>query len=270
MHILRRHGWELPEWLVTPEALVMGCRTALAGAGSLALAGTALAQRDGAPARNPKYVPGRDITGEKYATTYNNYYEYSDGKNLWEDAQALKQRPWTISLEGQLKEPRTLGIDDLLKQVQFEERVYRHRCVEAWAMTVPWTGFPLSELLSIAEPLGSARYVVFETAQDKTMPGLRSPFYPWPYIEGLAIDEAANDLAFISTGLYGKPPLRPRTGADLSHDNTLEIRLQVGQGAGKDQLHRQAARQFLAGDPVVRIDCFWANVNPAVAHPRWN
>ena len=162
----------------------------------------------------PKYAPGRDITPEKYATTYNNYYEFSDGKNLWEDAQSLKQRPWTISLEGQLKQPRTIGIDDLLKQVQLEERVYRHRCVEAWAMTVPWTGFPLSQLLTIAEPLGSAKYVVFETAQDKTMPGLRSPFYPWPYIEGLAIDEAANDLAFISTGLYGKP-LPPQNGGPI-------------------------------------------------------
>ena len=108
----------------------------------------------------------RDDADEKYATTYNNYYEFDDGKNLWRAAQVLKQRPWSISLEGMVKQPRTLDIDDLLKQVQLEERVYRHRCVEAWAMTVPWTGFPLGQLLSIAEPLGSAKYVVFETAQD--------------------------------------------------------------------------------------------------------
>jgi methionine sulfoxide reductase catalytic subunit len=268
MHILRRRGWELSGRLVTPEALVMGRRAALAGAGSLALAAPTLAQQDGAPARNPKYEPGRDITPEKYATTYNNYYEYSEGKNLWEDAQTLKQRPWTISLEGQLKQPRTIGIDDLLKQVQLEERVYRHRCVEAWAMTVPWTGFPLSQLLKIAEPLGSAKYVVFETAQDKTMPGLRSPFYPWPYIEGLAMDEAANDLTFISTGLYGKP-LPPQNGGP--------IRLTIPWKYGFKSAKALAKISFTDKRPVNFWQAiqsseygFWANVNPAVAHPRWS
>ena len=210
MHIMRRRGWELPERLVTPEALVMGRRTALAGAGlaavgwlaagSLAFAAPAMAQAAAELTPNPKYPPGRAITPEKYATTYNNYYEFSDSKDLWREAQALKQRPWSIQLDGMVKQPRTIDIDDLLKQVQVEERVYRHRCVEAWAMTVPWTGFPLSQLLKIAEPLGSAKYVVFQTLQDKSMPGLQTPFYPWPYIEGLAIDEAANDMAFISTG----------------------------------------------------------------------
>ena len=165
MHILRRRGWELPERLVTPEALVLGagraggCRSAGAGAWLPAAADALM--------RNPEIsAAGRDLTPEKYATTYNNYYEFSESKNLWQAAQGLKQRPWTISLEGEVKQPRTIDIDDLLKQVQLEERVYRHRCVEAWAMTVPWTGFPLSQLLKIAEPLGSAKYVVFETLQD--------------------------------------------------------------------------------------------------------
>ena len=111
--------------------------------------------------------------------------------------------------------PRTIAIDDLFKQVQFEERVYRHRCVEAWAMTVPWTGFPLSQLVKLADPLGSAKYVVFQTfAGQKSMPGLDSPFYPWPYIEGVTMEEAANDLAFISTGMYGKP-LPPQDGGPI-------------------------------------------------------
>src|SRR5262249_39073032 len=143
MLILRRRGWELPERLAAPEVLVLGRRAALAGAGSVALALPASGQTTTGQARNVKYAAGRDITPEKYATSYNNYYEFSEGKNLWEDAQVLKPRPWTISLEGMLKQPRTIDIDDLLKQVQLEERVYRHRCVEAWAMTVPWTGFPL-------------------------------------------------------------------------------------------------------------------------------
>jgi sulfoxide reductase catalytic subunit YedY len=268
MHILRRRGWELPERLVTPEALAMSRRAALAGAGSMVLASSAMAQPAAALTPNPKFVPGRDITPEKYATTYNNYYEYSESKNLWRDAQTLKQRPWTIRLEGMLKEPRTIDIDDLLKQVQLEERVYRHRCVEAWAMTVPWTGFPLSQLLKIAEPLGSAKYVVFETVQDKTMPGLSSPFYTWPYIEGLAIDEAANDLAFISTGLYGKP-LPPQNGGP--------IRLTLPWKYGFKSAKALVKISFTEKRPVNFWQTllpseygFWANVNPAVSHPRWS
>ncbi len=268
MHILRRHGWELPERLVTPEALVLGRRTALAGAGLVALGAPALAQQADSPARNPKFVAGREITPEKYSTTYNNYYEFSESKNLWQAAQALKQRPWTISLEGQIKQPRVIGIDDLLKQVQLEERVYRHRCVEAWAMTVPWTGFQLSQLLSIAEPLGSAKYVVFETAQQDTMPGLQSPFYPWPYIEGLTMDEAANELAFISTGLYGKP---------LAAQNGGPIRLTVPWKYGFKSAKSLVKISFTEKRPLNFWQAiqpaeygFWANVNPDVAHPRWS
>jgi sulfoxide reductase catalytic subunit YedY len=268
MHILRRPGWEVSERLVTPEALVLGRRAALAGAGSVALAAPALAQAAAAPERNPKYVAGREITPEKYATTYNNYYEFSEGKNLWEAAQVIKPRPWTISLEGQLKEPRTIAIDDLLKQVQVEERVYRHRCVEAWAMTVPWTGFPLSQLLKIAEPLGSAKYIVFETAQDPKMPGLQSPFYPWPYIEGLTLDEAANDLAFISTGMYGK---------SLPAQDGGPIRLTVPWKYGFKSAKALAKISFTEKRPVNFWQAiqpseygFWANVNPDVSHPRWS
>src|ERR1700761_20582 len=204
MHILRRHGWEIPASRVTPEAAMLQWRGLLAGAAAATIVGSGLIRRAhaapdaaGAPAatpaaapRNPKYVAGRNLTPETDATTYNNYYEFSDDKNLWKDAQALKQRPWSIQLVGMLAKPRTIDIDDLFKQVQFEERIYRHRCVEAWAMTVPWTGFPLSQLLKIAEPLGSAKYVMFETAQDKVMSGLDAPFYPFPYVEGVTIAEA--------------------------------------------------------------------------------
>jgi sulfoxide reductase catalytic subunit YedY len=261
MHVLRRRGWELSERLVTPAGLVLGRRAALAGAGSVALAAAA-------PAPNPKYVAGRDITPEKYSTTYNNYYEFSESKNLWEAAQVLKQRPWSISLEGQLKQPRTIDIDDLLKQVQLEERVYRHRCVEAWAMTVPWTGFPLSQLLKLAEPLGSAKYVVFETAQDKTMPGLNSPFYPWPYIEGLAIDEAANDLVFISTGMYGKA-LPPQDGGPIRLTVPWKYGFKSAKALIKISFTEKQPMNFWQAIQPQEYG-FWANVNPAVSHPRWS
>jgi sulfoxide reductase catalytic subunit YedY len=270
MNILRRRGWEVPERLVTPEALVLGRRAALAAAGgSLALGGPVLAQQAGAVPRNPKYQPGRDITEEKYATTYNNYYEFSEDKDLWREAQKLKQRPWAISLEGQLKQPRTIGVDDLLKQVQLEERVYRHRCVEAWAMTVPWTGFPLSQLLKIAEPLGSAKYVVFQTDQDsKQMPGLDSPFYPWPYIEGLAIDEAENDLAFISTGMYGKP-LPPQNGGPVRLTLPWKYGFKSAKALVKVSFTDKRPVNFWQAIQSSEYG-FWANVNPAVAHPRWS
>jgi sulfoxide reductase catalytic subunit YedY len=145
MHIVRRRGWEVTERQVTPEHVMLkkgafNRRSLLAGAGAITILPAIAARAD--VTANPAFTPGRAMTEEKYATTYNNYYEFSDGKNLWKDAQALKQRPWTIKLDGMLKQPRTIGIDDLLKQVSLEERIYRHRCVEAWAMTVPWTGFP--------------------------------------------------------------------------------------------------------------------------------
>jgi methionine sulfoxide reductase catalytic subunit len=262
MHILRRGGWELPERLVTPEATVLGRRATLTSAGSLLLGAAA------APERNPKYLGKHDITPEKYATTYNNYYEFSESKNLWEAAQVLKQRPWTISLEGQLKQPRRIAIDDLLGQVQLEERIYRHRCVEAWAMTVPWTGFPLSQLLKIAEPLGSAKYVVFETVQDRAMPGLSSPFYPWPYIEGLAIDEAANELAFISTGLYGKP-LPPQNGGSVRLTLPWKYGFKSAKALTKISFTEKRPVNFWQAIQPSEYG-FWANVNPDVSHPRWS
>jgi methionine sulfoxide reductase catalytic subunit len=268
MHILRRRGWEVSERLVTPTALVLGRRAALAGAGSVALAAPALAQAAAAPERNPKYVAGREITPEKYSTTYNNYYEFSEGKNLWEAAQVIKPRPWTISLEGMLKEPRTIAIDDLLKQVQLEERVYRHRCVEAWAMTVPWTGFPLSQLLKIAEPLGSAKYIVFETAQDPKMPGLQSPFYPWPYIEGLTLDEAANELAFISTGMYGKA-LPPQDGGPIRLTVPWKYGFKSAKALAKISFTEKRPMNFWQAIQPSEYG-FWANVNPDVSHPRWS
>lgn len=265
MLIARRRGWEIPESCVTPESAMMNRRGLLAGAGALSIAGALPAYAE----PNPKFTPDRALTEEKYATTYNNYYEFSEGKDLWKAAQALKQRPWTIKLEGMLKEPRTIDIDDLLKQVQTEDRIYRHRCVERWAMTVPWTGFPLAQLLKIAEPLGSAKYVVFETAMDKkAMPGVNSPFYPWPYIEGLAIDEAANDLAFMVTGLYGKA-VPPQNGGPLR----LAVPWKYGYKSAKAivKITFTATRPTSFWTAILPNEYgFWSNINPAVAHPRWS
>ena len=152
MQIVRRRGWEIAERFVTPEHIALN-RRGLLGAGLL---GSILPM-----AARAEYPAGRAVTEEKYATTYNNYYEFGESKNIWKGAQKLPQHPWTVEFAGMVKEPRKVAIEDLLKQIPQEERIYRHRCVEAWAMTVPWTGFALSKLVAVAEPLGSAKYVVF-------------------------------------------------------------------------------------------------------------
>jgi sulfoxide reductase catalytic subunit YedY len=273
MQIIARRGWEIAEHLVTPEALVMNRRGLLAGAGAIAGAAalgrpTAARAQAAAMQPNPKYPAGRPLTEEKYATTYNNYYEFSESKNLWKAAQALKQRPWSIEIAGMATKLGHFDLDDLLKQVQVEERIYRHRCVEAWAMTVPWTGFPLSQLVKLADPLGSAKYVTFQSVQDKVMPGLNSPFYPWPYLEGVTIDEAMNDLTFLSVGMYGKP-LPPQNGGP--------IRLTLPWKYGFKSAKAIVKITFTDKRPVTFWEAigpseygFWANVNPAVAHPRWS
>jgi len=152
--------------------------------------------------RNERYTLDRPVTDEKYPTTYNNFYEFGPDKTVWREAQALKVRPWTIKIDGMVEQPLTLDIDDLLKKVSLEERLYRHRCVEAWSFTVPWTGFPMKALLDIAKPLGSAKYVRMETFMDPaTAPEQKKFFYPWPYVEGLTMAEAGNDLAGRVTGM---------------------------------------------------------------------
>jgi len=283
MRIMRRRGWEIAEDRVTLEALVMRRRGVLAS--GLALSAAAVihpALAADTPASPPStgplgatgplnklYPPGRAVTAEKAATTYNNYYEMNETKDVWQEAQKLPQRPWTITIDGMVAKPRTIAIDDLLKQVQLEERIYRHRCVEAWAMTVPWTGFPLSQLVKLAEPLGSATYVRFQTEENhKFMPGLNSPFYPWPYIEGLTMAEAMNDVAFISTGMYGKP-LPPQDGGPIRLTLPWKYGFKSAKALAKITFTDKRPMNFwqaLVPDEYG----FWANVNPAVPHPRWS
>ncbi len=273
MLIVRRRGWEIPERRVTPEALMLNRRALLAGAGALSIGGAVTARaEDLAPAKatgpNPKYTAGRELTDEKFSTTYNNFYEFNDSKNMWKEAQAFKQRPWALKIDGMVKQPRTYDLDDLLKQVQLEERIYRHRCVETWAMTVPWSGFALSQLLALVEPLASAKYVMFETAQDKTMRGLNAPFYPWPYTEGLAMDEAANDMAFMVTGMYGKP-VPPQNGGPLRIALPWKYGFKSAKSIVKITFTDKKPTTFWEGIGPGEYG-FWANVNPTVPHPRWS
>jgi sulfoxide reductase catalytic subunit YedY len=282
MLIKRTHGWELPERHATAEATYLNRRalvTAMGlGAASLALPGNALAQKKEEvdpsaglyPAkRNAKYGEPAPITTEKLATTYNNYYEFSGDKSIWRDAQKLQLRPWAIKFSGMVDKPFEIGFDDLLAKMPLEERVYRHRCVEAWSMIVPWSGFPLRSMVEFAKPLGSAKYLVMKTLQrPKEMPGQRDILYPWPYTEGLAIDEATHDLAFMATGLYGKP---------IHKQNGAPLRLVAPWKYGFKNVKAIVSVEFTDKRPKSFWEVlqgseygFWANVNPAVPHPRWS
>ena len=211
MHVIRRRGWEIPERQATPERVFLNRRAFLAASGASALALSpelAVAQRladlpdptkDLYPVkRNEKYVLDRAITEEKVNVNYNNFYEFGSSKQIARAAQALKLRPWTIKIDGMVEKEQELGIDDLIKKVELEERLYRHRCVEAWGMTVPWSGFPLAKLVELEQPLSSAKYLRMETFMDPaTAPGQKVRLYPWPYIEGLTAPTA---MAFDPSG----------------------------------------------------------------------
>jgi sulfoxide reductase catalytic subunit YedY len=268
MFVVRRRGWEIGENLVTAERFVLGRRAALAGAAAGALA-TKAARAQGAP-MNPHFESaGRAITPESDATTYNNYYEFGTDKSIYRAAQRMPISPWTISIEGLVAKPMTIGLEDLLKKVQLEQRVYRHRCVEAWAMTVPWTGFAMSDLIQIASPTSAAKYIEMETLDDpKVMPGLRLSIIDWPYKEGLRLDEAKNELTFLATGMYGK---------ELPKQDGAPIRLVVPWKYGFKSIKSIVKFNFTDKEPVNSWQQtqpaeygFWANVNPDVPHPRWS
>ena len=266
MVIRRRKGWEIRESEVTPQNLVIGRRSLLAATTGVVI-GAGLTGARAEP--NPRYGAGRAVTPEADATTYNNFYEFGTDKSIYRAAQRLPTSPWQIEFAGMVDKPQTMDLDDILKKVQTEERIYRHRCVETWAMTVPWTGFPLKALLAIANPLAGAKYVAFETlANPKVMPGLRTSYFTWPYVEGLAIEEANNDLAFLVTGMYGKP---------LPKQDGAPIRLVVPWKYGFKSAKSIVKITFMDKPPSTfwsQIQPseygFWANVNPAVPHPRWS
>src|SRR5208282_1446368 len=185
MLIKSKRGWEIPERQATPESLFLKRRELVKamGLGAILAAAPALSSRAfaaDAPAadpsaglypvkRNPKYTLDRPVTDEKLSTTYNNFYEYTTDKEVYESSDKLKIRPWTVTIDGMVDKPMTIDIDDLLKKMPLEERLYRHRCVEAWSMAVPWSGFPLKSLVDLAKPLSGAKYLRMETFMDPKM-----------------------------------------------------------------------------------------------------
>ncbi len=263
----------LPFYLRRREFLALGPG---ASVGLAALAGSgALAAEEGLPPLLPGVKKGPFGTDEvqtpyKDVTGYNNYYEFGTDKgDPAANAGSFRTRPWTVKLEGEIKNPQTVAIDDLLKWFPLEERVYRMRCVEAWSMVIPWVGFPLEGLVKRAEPLAKARYVAFTGTLDMVqMPGQRRPVLDWPYVEGLRLDEALHPLALLAVGLYGRV---------LPNQNGAPLRLVVPWKYGFKGIKGITKIRFVEKEPPTSWSRsapdeygFYANVNPEVDHPRWS
>lgn len=279
MLIKRRRGWEIPASEATPESAFLNRRSFL-GAGAGLIAGAALPQIAAAqgadptldlyPAkRNPAYTLDRDVTDPELPGNYNNFYEFGTSKDVVGAAKKLQPRPWTIAIDGLVEKPFEIAFDDLIRKVQLEERLYRFRCVEAWSMAVPWTGFTLKQLVELAKPQSGAKYIRFETFMNpRVAPGQSQRWYPWPYTEGLTMAEATNDLTLMVTGIYGKP-IPNQHGAPLRLITPWKYGFKSVKSISKISFVAERPKTFWEGLQASEYG-FWANVNPEVSHPRWS
>jgi methionine sulfoxide reductase catalytic subunit len=280
-NIILRPEWSLPERYVTPEKVWLNRRQFLkslsAASAALTLSpllssGLAAATAGKYPAkRNPEFNPDWKLSNERVVTTYINFYEFSTRKDrvhLLTDK--FVTSPWKIEISGLVEKPLTLDAEELIDMMDLEERIYRFRCVEAWAMIVPWTGFPLSKLLEKVVPKSEAKFVRFETFnRPDQAPGIAQlKNYPWPYTEGLRIEEAMNPLTLVTCGLYGKP---------LPKQNGAPIRLVVPWKYGYKSIKSIVKIELTGTQPATLWETlspkeypFESNVNPAVPHPRWS
>lgn len=259
---------------VTPKADYLSRRSLLAGAGALAAAGlmpgSARAAKLAAAAS--RYSTDATPTGLDYITSYNNFYEFGfDKGDPAKYAGALTTDPWSVVIDGAVNRPGTYALEDLVKPEALEERIYRHRCVEAWSMVIPWVGFPLSDVIKRADPQGNAKYVAFETlVRPEEMPGQKGLFnsLDWPYVEGLRLDEAMHPLTILAVGLYGET---------LPNQNGAPLRLVVPWKYGFKGIKSIVRISLVADQPPTTWKMqasneygFYSNVNPKVDHPRWS
>jgi sulfoxide reductase catalytic subunit YedY len=279
MHIRKKDSWQLSDSAVTPESVYLGRRQFLRTCGLGLAAGALLPHLARAAAfgfpdsLNPAYkLSGIKLTSYDDITGYNNFYEWGldKGDPKVHANRGWKTEPWTIEIGGLCTKPGKYDVNDLVKAMGgIEQRNYRHRCVEAWSMVIPWDGFPLAKLVTMAEPRPEAKYLQFTSFLDpKNCPGQRSSDFPWPYVEGLTIAEATNELAFLATGLYGKP---------LQNQNGAPMRLVVPWKYGFKGAKSLMRIDFVAEQPKTLWNevapneyGFYANVNPEVDHPRWS
>ncbi|MCC7251185.1 protein-methionine-sulfoxide reductase catalytic subunit MsrP [Hyphomicrobium sp.] len=260
---------------ITPRSAYLRRRDVLAGGlGLAALAMLPTKKAEAAPlaATKSPYSTDEPATRREDATTYNNFYEFGTDKgDPAANAHMLKTSPWSVKIDGLVAKPATYTLEDILKPVTLEERIYRLRCVEGWSMVIPWIGFPLADLLKRVEPLGAARYVAFETlVRPEEMPAQRGLFQPlpWPYLEGLRLDEAMHPLAILATGMYGET---------LPNQNGAPLRLVVPWKYGFKSIKSIVRISLVEKQPPTTWQSsqeseygFYSNVNPEVDHPRWS
>jgi sulfoxide reductase catalytic subunit YedY len=283
--MLIRRPDDIPASEITPEGVYRDRRRFLGAAGTLGLGlasglvmpgllacapGESRESAGGEVERDAQPAPPDEPTPYESATTYNNFYEFgTDKEDPAQNAGSLRTRPWSVVVEGLVKKPATYALDDLLRGVATVERTYRMRCVEAWSMVIPWVGVPLRDVLRRVEPLPSARFVEFRTLYDpKQMPGQRSSVLPWPYVDGLRLDEANHPLTLLATGMYGKT---------LPNQNGAPLRLVVPWKYGFKGVKSIVSIRLTDRQPRTTWQDsapneygFYANVNPAVDHPRWS
>ncbi len=224
-----------------------------------------------APGNGAWTVEERPLTDRMVAATHNNFYEFLlDKDRVWEHVGPFEARPWTVEVTGEVERPGVFDLADLERELGLEERVYRLRCVEAWAMTVPWTGVPLHRLLDRVQPLSSGNYVRFVSFHrpDQAVGQRTQPWYPWPYYEALRMDEARHDLTFLVTGVYGEP-LPKQHGAPVR----VVVPWKYGYKSPKSVVRIEVTRErppIFWNDVTPDEYRFYSNVNPAVPHPRWS
>jgi len=264
---------------ITPAEAFFNRREVLAGAIAVGAIGIAHAEEPRAPqpaagplkySRNPQYSVKETPNSYEDITTYNNFYEFgTDKSDPAQNAGTLKTQPWSVTVDGEAEVKGKFTLEDIVKPHPLEERIYRFRCVEAWSMVVPWLGFPLGDLIKRFKPTSKARYVELTTLMDpKQMPGQRYGILPWPYVEGLRMDEAMHPLAMMVTGVYGKT---------LPNQNGAPLRLIVPWKYGFKSVKSIVKINFVERQPRTAWNVatpneygFYANVNPAVDHPRWS
>jgi sulfoxide reductase catalytic subunit YedY len=285
----------LPDWFIseneaTPESVFMNRRRfvqklGLAGIGAMTLISgctSATEKREAvqqnlqqanlttiSATRNPDFILDRPLTEEYIAATYNNFYEFSGGKEVWRYVDGFQTSPWTVEVSGLVAKPQKFATVDLIRKMPIEERLYRHRCVETWAMAVPWIGFPMKALIDLVEPKPQAKFVKMTTFfRPKEVQRQDLPNYPWPYVEGLTMAEATNELTLLVVGIYGH---------ELPKQHGAPLRLVVPWKYGFKSVKSIDRVEFTDTQPATFWNTlvsneydFQANVNPNVPHPRWS
>jgi methionine sulfoxide reductase catalytic subunit len=263
----------IPASEITPQSLYVSRRGLIAGAAaSLTLAGAGSALAAPIATKPSPYKVDDKLTSKKDVTTYNNFYEFGVNKaDPAQNSESFQPTPWAITVGGMVAKPQVIDMEKIMAEIPMEERIYRMRCVEAWSMVIPWVGFPVSAILDRVEPLGSAKYVAFETVvRPEQMPGQGGFFQalPWPYVEGLRLDEARHPLAILATGVYGET---------LPNQNGAPIRLVTPWKYGFKGIKSIVKITLTDKEPPSTWNIsapkeygFYANVNPKVDHPRWS